>query len=140
MALKTTVPGQGADPIYDDSFVAAAALSSRQNSIVVWSAQSSGQPKVTTPSGQGVLSAGVLLNESDVALGGLAQIRMKGIVKIRASAALNAGVQVTVANTDGDVGAASSGDFVIGVSLEAAAEASQLIKCLIDTTSESQLN
>lgn len=142
MAIKTTVPGSGSSYVIDESFIAATQLTvaARKNTVLAWSAQSSGKPQVTTPGGQGVLPAGVLVSDADVASAGLAEVRMFGIVEIEAKGAFNSGILLTIQGTDGRVEAASSGDYVVGVALEASAEAGQLVKVMINTITPPQLN
>jgi hypothetical protein len=132
MALKTTVPGHG-PTFYSDSFVADGALASRKNTMVVFSAQATGKPKVAVPGGQGVISAGVLVNNDDVANGGLAEVQMLGVAKVKANGTFNAGIEVTIAANTGKIEAAGAEDYVIGVSLEGAAEANQLVAVLLGT-------
>jgi len=129
MALKTEVPKSL--PIYDDSFIANESLASSQYSIVVFTNPSSGQPKVGLPSGQGVLAAGALLNAP--AIGEIAQVRMLGCAPVKANSSFNAGVELTIAATTGKVEAASSGDYVVGIALEAASAANHVVKVLINT-------
>jgi len=128
MALKTTVP-QGLF-VQDDSFIANEDLSSSQYSIVTFTNPATGQPKVGLPSGQGVIAAGVLLN--DPASGAIAEVRLLGCAPVVANAAFNAGVELTIAATTGKVEAAGSGDYVIGIAGEGAAEANQEVKCILN--------
>jgi hypothetical protein len=112
--------------LMDESYAAAADLSSsRINTVVVPSAVATGRMQVTTPAGQGVLWAGVLLNEP--ASGALAEVREMGIAKIKAKAAFNAGIELAIDGTDGTVSAAGSGDYVVGISREAAKGANHLV-------------
>lgn len=112
-----------------DSALADGDLTNFQNCVVMDSAQSSGNRKVKAPTGQGVDWAGVLYNTSDdpATDGKNAEIVTRGVVKIKASAAFNAGIEVAVAGTAGRVAAAASGDYVVGVSREAAQGANHFV-------------
>ena len=131
MALFTEVGGKELH-IYDDSFEANEDLSSSQNVVVAFVASSSGPPKVGLPSGQGVFPSGVLLNEP--LSGEIAQVRHLGVAKVKANAAFNNGIELTIAGTTGKVEAAASADFVIGIALQAATAADHLVKVLLTGT------
>jgi hypothetical protein len=104
--------------LMDDSFVANEALTSSQYRVVSPVAAATGKMKVGLPSGQGVLPMGVLLNAP--ASGAVAQVRTLGMSKVEASAAFNAGIELAVTDATGKVSAAGSGDYVVGISREAA--------------------
>lgn len=128
MALKTNVPG--GFKIYDDTFVANEDLSSSQYRVVVPAGSvSAGKSKVGLPGGQGVFYMGVLLNTP--ASGAAAQVRILGETKVEANGTFNAGVEVTIAATTGKIEAAASGDYVVGIAKEAAAEADQLVSVMM---------
>ena len=131
MALLTEIGGKELH-IYDDSFEANEDLSSSQNVMVAFVASSSGAPKVGLPSGQGVFPAGALLNDS--ISGRIAQVRHLGVAKLKANAAFNNGIELTIAGTTGKVEAASAADFVIGIALQAANAADHLVKVLLTGT------
>lgn len=112
-----------------DSGVAAVDLTNFQNCVVVNSGDSSGNREFTSPSGQGVDWAGVLITTSDdpVTSGKLGEIATRGVVKIKANAAFNNGIKVAISGTDGKIAAATSGDYVVGTSREAATGANHLV-------------
>lgn len=116
----------------DDSYVANEDLSSSQFRVVVFAAQSSGKAKVGLPGGQGVYPAGVLLNTP--ASGEIAQVRHRGISKVVANGAFDSGIEVTIAATTGKIEAAASGDYVVGRSREASAEANHEVSINQDGT------
>lgn len=124
MSVKTEIAKR--DPTLTDSFEADGDLSDFQYCFVAPSEQSSGKTQIKAPTGQGVLCIGVLTDESitDASVG---SVTLEGIEKVKASAAFNAGVELTVAGTAGTVEAASSGDYVVGISREASAEAGHLV-------------
>lgn len=133
MAIKTNIPGQL--PIYDDTFVADGDLTGKKNTVVVFSAQSTGKPKIKAPTGQGVFPAGVLLDDEDTVTDGTTgEVRMLGVAKIKAASTFNAGVEVTIAGTGGTIEAAATGDYVVGISREGAAEANQLVAVTLTGT------
>lgn len=134
MAIKTEQPKEYM--LYDFSCEANASLVALQNCVVIPTAAAAGRMKCAAPGGQGVLPLGVLLNAP--ASGAQAEVRTMGVVKVKANGAFNAGIQVCIADTAGTVAAASSGDFVLGISLEASAEAGHLVSVLL--TIGGQLN
>jgi len=122
--------------LMDESYEADGDLSALENCVIMPSAQSSGRMKVKAPTGQGVLPAGVLLNApTDTQL---AEVREMGIAKIKANGAFNAGIELAIAATTGKVAAAASGDWVVGISREAASAANHLVS--VRLTSPYQLN
>lgn len=128
MALKTNIPG--GFKIFDETFTANEDLSSSQNCVVVPAGSvSSGKMKVGLPGAQGAFAIGVLLNAPES--GEQAEVRLLGEVKVSANETFNAGVEVTVQDTDGQIEAAASGDYVIGIAKEAAAEADQLVTVML---------
>lgn len=129
MALKTIVP-PGLN-IYTESYVANADLSALQYTVVAPVVKATGKYYVGSPSGQGVLTCGVLQNAPES--GALASVRKLGTSQVIADSTFNAGVELTVAGTDGKVEAASSGDFVCGIAGEGAAEADQVVKMELTT-------
>jgi hypothetical protein len=127
MALKTNVPG--GFKIFDETFTANEDLSSSQNKVVVPVASASLKMKVGLPGAQGAFAIGVLLNAPES--GAQAEVRLLGEVKVSAAETFNSGVEVTVQDTDGQIEAAASGDYVIGISKEPAAEADQLVTIML---------
>ncbi len=116
-------------PLLTDSAEADGNLTAFQNCVVVSSNQSSGNDQVKAPTGQGVLWRGVLVNTADdpATDGKIAEIVTAGVVKIKASGALNSGTLVAINGVTGTVGTASSGDYVVGVLREAAQAANHLV-------------
>jgi hypothetical protein len=128
VALKTNVPG--GFKIFDETFTANEDLSSSQNRVVVAAGTvTAGKTKVGLPSGQGVYFMGVLLNAP--ASGAQAEVRLLGEVKIEASTTVTAGVEVTITDATGKISTAGSGDYVVGIAKEAAAEAGHKISVMM---------
>jgi hypothetical protein len=127
MALKTNIPG--GFKIFDETFTANEDLSSSQNKVVVPVPSASLKMKVGLPGAQGAFATGVLLNAPES--GEEAEVRLLGEVKVSAAETFNSGVEVTVQDTDGQIEAAASGDYVIGISKEPAAEANQLVTIML---------
>lgn len=137
MALKTNIPGERL--ILDESFEANEDLSSSAHRMVVSAGSvTSGKNKAGLPSGQGVFPLGALLN--DPAIAEVAEVRMIGEALLEAVGTFNAGIQVTIADSAGLIGAASSGDFVIGIAKESANEANQFVTVILNTVNSAQLN
>lgn len=132
MAIKTEEPKDY--QLIDLSFEANESLTAFQNCVVVPVAASAGRPKVGAPSGQGVLPMGVLMNAP--AIGATAEVRTAGIIGIKAGGAFNAGILLTIKTTDGTVEAAATGDYVVGMALEAAAEAGHIVSVQLMLTSQ----
>ncbi len=104
--------------VMDDSCSASESLANFKFRMVSPGGGASGNMTVGAPSGQGVLCYGVLQNAP--ASGETAEISCYGITEIVANSAINAGVEVTVAAANGQIETAGSGDYVIGISREAA--------------------
>ena len=115
--------------ILTNSYVADGDLSARQYTCVVPSAQASGRMKVKAPTGQGVLCIGVL--QDTPTDGQMAGVMEEGVSKVVANGAFNAGIELAVAGTNGKVAAAASGDYVIGISREAANAADHKVSMVI---------
>ena len=128
MALKTEVTKELKVDGGDHSFEANEDLSSSKQFLAVTftSGVTSGQPKVGLPSGQGVLPAGILLNEP--ASGELAEVRDQGIAIMVAVGAFNSGIELAIDGASGKVSAAGAADYVIGISQEAALEANHEVR------------
>ena len=104
----------------------AADLSSLQFCGVGISGASSGLMKITTPSGQGVICAGILQTYNATS-GTQGEILIEGISKAVADSTFNSGAELTVSGADGKLETAASGDYVIAIALEAATEADQQV-------------
>ena len=114
-------------------------LSSSQYCLVaIKTGVSSGHFTVSLPSGQGVQTLGVLQNTP--ASGEQANVRVLGTTKVVANGTFNCGTLLTPAATTGKAGAASSGDYVIGVALQAAAEANHEVWCAVNGINPAQVN
>ena len=124
MSLKTIVPP--CLDLWTESYICDTSLTARQYTLLIAVAAATGKYHVTTPGGQGVLTCGVLQNAP--ASGGIAEVRKLGTSKVVAGGKFNAGILLTVDGTNGQVEAAATGDYVIGVAGEGSAEAGQLVK------------
>ena len=137
MALKTNIPGER--QILDESFEANEDVSSSQYRMVVSAGSvTAGKNKAGLPGGQGVFPLGALLNTP--ASGEVAEVRMIGEALLEAVGTFNAGIQLTIDGATGLVGAAASGDFVIGIAKESSNEANQLVTVILNTVATAQLN
>lgn len=130
MSIKRERPKQ--DYVIDDSCPAFEDLTALHLCMVdATGGAANSSMTVKKPSGQGAKVYAVLLNDPDT--GEIAQLGLDGIQEVRANAAFNSGIELTVAGTNGRVEAAASGDFVCGVSREAAGGVghciSMAIKC-----------
>jgi hypothetical protein len=112
-----------------DSALADGDLTNYENCVVVPSAQSTGKYKVKAPTGQGVFYLGVLVNTTGVARtdGKMCEIVTDGDVKIKANGTFNAGIELAIHDTTGEVSAAATGDYVVGISREASKGANHLV-------------
>jgi len=102
-------------------------LSDYQWCLVSWAANSSGRVEVTSPSGQGVICAGILQNDDADADGEMCSIRVLGTTKAKTSETFNTGVELTASGTAGTVEEAASGDYVQAIALQASTEAGELV-------------
>jgi hypothetical protein len=113
----------------NDSAIANEDLSSLQYCCVDATGTASGAMKVSKVSGQGGKVYGVLTNAP--AADAICELVCEGIVEIRAASTFNAGVELTVHDTNGRVEAASSGDYVVGIAREAAESAGHAVSVLL---------
>jgi len=113
--------------LMDDSCPADGDLSALQHCLVEMSAQASGSMKVKAPSGQGVNCYGALLNTPTD--GQTAEIRLEGIVELKAYGSFNAGIELSVNDASGRVSASASGDYVHAISREASNAQNHLVSC-----------
>jgi hypothetical protein len=125
MAIKTTINRK--INILSLSYAANADLSALRYCAVAPVAASSGLMKVGAPSGQGVLTVGILQTYNVDAANEQAEVLVEGVSSAIADATFNCGVELTASGADGKLEAASSGDYVIAISEEAAAEADQVV-------------
>jgi len=105
------------DYIMDDSCPAYVDLSAMHLCFVDATGRATGSMNVTLPTGQGAKVYGVLLN--DPAITETAALKVYGIAECRANETFNAGVELTVAGTNGRVEAAAQGDYVCAIAREA---------------------
>jgi len=120
------------DYVIDDSCAAYVDLTALHLCMVVArGAAANANMTVTTPAAQGDLVYAVLLNAPDE--GETAELGLDSIQEVRAYAAFNAGVELTVNGATGRVEGAASGDFVCGTAREASGGAghcvSMAVKC-----------
>jgi predicted RecA/RadA family phage recombinase len=111
----------------NDSAIAYASsdLANMQFCCVESTGGATGNLQVTNPTGQGTHMYAVL--ENAPAAGEIAQLVVEGICEIRAHSTFNAGVEVTVHDSNGRIEAAGSGDFVVGIAREASQSAGQAV-------------
>lgn len=128
MAITTTFAKKV--NILSISAEAAADLSSLQYCAVSPSGAASGVTKIAAPGGQGLLTIGIL-QTYDCDSGEWGEVQVSGITSAVADSTFNSGVELTASGTDGKLESASSGDYVIAIALEAAAEADQVVTVLL---------
>ena len=80
-----------------------------------------GNVVLASTAGERVLGVGIITNSENIAAGGNVDIQVKDIGLAKAGAAITKGAEIA-ADANGTAAVASSGDFVIGVAIEAAAE------------------
>ncbi len=102
----------------DDSAEAYVDLSGLHQCMIRAIGAATGNLMATVPTGQGALVYGALLNAP--VEGAMAELQVEGIAEVRADSTFDAGVELTVAGVNGRVEAAASGDYVCGISREAA--------------------
>ena len=124
MAIVTTL-GRTVN-IISENFTAAADLSNLQYCAVAPSAGASGKMQITTPSGQGVLTVGIL-QAYDVDSAEQGTVMMNGISQAVAYGSFNSGIELTTNDTSGKLSAAASGDYVIAIALEASTASNQVV-------------
>lgn len=108
------------------SYETAANLSNLQYCAVAPSGAATGRTKITTPSGQGVLTVGILQTYNATS-GTQAEVLCQGLSKAKANASFNSGSELTVNGATGELEAAASGDYVIAIAMEASTAADQLV-------------
>lgn len=116
MAITRNLPDRYNDQTKNRE--AAVDLSGHQYCAVVLGGGASGRATITSPSGQGVWCVGILQNAP--ASGSLGEVLERGYSKAKAHSAFNAGIELTVHDSTGELAAAASGDYVIAYSEEAA--------------------
>lgn len=100
------------------TFVAGADLRALQYCAVALSTAADGT--VIAPGGQGAKCIGILQNEPDA--GQEAEVCVHGVSYARGGAGVTRGGDCAANDTDGELGAASSGDFVLGQVVESLAD------------------
>ena len=110
------------------SYTVAADLSALQYCAVAPSGAASGKMQIGAPSGQGVLTIGILQTyDADNDSNTVGEVLVEGVSKAVADSTFESGVELTASGTDGKLEEASSGDYVIAIAEEAATEADQQI-------------
>ena len=117
--------------IYQSAYIPHVDLSGYQYRAVAPYGGATGKAGVTSPSGKGVLCIGVLQNAptfvaADDATNVVAQVLELGVTPLSMNGTCNAGVEVAV-GVDGRGQAAVSGDYVLGISRNAATAAYEII-------------
>lgn len=105
-------------------------LSSLQYCAVAPTGGATGKMEITTPSGQGVLTIGIL-QTYDCDEDEQGEVVTFGVSKAIADATFSAGVELTTSGADGKLDDAASGDYVIAIALEAATAADQQVTVLV---------
>jgi len=93
------------------------------------SVDAQGRARVGAPTGAGGMAIGVLQNKP-AALGRDAEIDIHGVTKVKAGAAVAAGIDIQT-DAAGKAIAAASGDVVLGHSITAASNADELIEVIL---------
>jgi hypothetical protein len=84
---------------------------------------------VGKPAAQGGITYAILQNAPES--GEIAELAVEGITEWRAYGAFNAGIELTVHDTNGRCEAAASGDFVRGIAREASTGAGHAVSVLL---------
>lgn len=113
----------------DDSAAAHEDLSALNFCMVIATGGATGNLLVAAPAAQGALVYAALLNAP--AEGEMAELQVEGIAEVRAESTFDAGDELTVAGASGRVEAAAQGDFVCGISREAAIAVNHCISMTI---------
>lgn len=131
MSLKLEVPKEFV--IYDESGVPYASLANFVNCLVTAKATAAGKLQIDVPGSQGTLVLGVLQPQQTgtYETTDVVSVRVLGVTKVKAQGAFNSGIELTLYDNTGVVHAASSGDYVVGISREAATAAGHLISMLM---------
>ncbi|MBW3020780.1 hypothetical protein KY334_05765 [Candidatus Woesearchaeota archaeon] len=111
--------------IRTENYEANVSLASSQYCAVAPVSAASGKMKVGLPSGQGVLCRGIVQNAP--AAGAQANVMQLGRSKAKAASTFNSGVELTPSGTTGTLEAASSGDYVIAISVDASTCANAIV-------------
>ncbi|QCO07399.1 hypothetical protein [Azospirillum argentinense] len=100
------------------TFTAGVDLSDHQYKAVMLS--TAADDSVIPPSGQGAMCIGILQNAPKA--GSKADVCVFGITRAVGGATVTRGARVTANGADGEIGAASSGDYVLGVLTQGTAD------------------
>lgn len=111
-------------PVLDISLDASTDLSAKQFFFIETSSSSE-----AALSGAGEVVTGVLQNKPDAA-GKSASVRVYGVSKVTAGAAITAGAEVS-SDANGKAATSTTGDYIVGIALEAAAADGDIIAVLI---------
>ena len=124
MAIVTAQPKKL--NIMSSGYEADGNLTALENCAVSPSEQASGRMQIKAPSGQGVLTTGILQSNA-VTDGLMGEVLEIGYSPAIADSTFNSGDELTTSGTDGKLEAAGSGDYVIAIAYEAATEADQVV-------------
>lgn len=111
--------------LLNDSAAASEDLSNMQFCAVAAGGGAASAMTVGKPAGQGGISYAILQNAP--ASGEIAELAVKGITEWRAHTSFNAGIELTVHDTNGRCNAAASGDYVFATAREASTGAGHAI-------------
>lgn len=116
MAIATNLPRTYNDQTKNRA--AAVDLSGHQYCAVAMTGGATGRATHTSPSGQGVWCVGIQQN-APTAVGDLSEVIERGYSQAKAFGSFNAGIELTVHDSTGELEAAATGDYVIAYSEEA---------------------
>jgi hypothetical protein len=88
---------------------------------------SDGDPRCKLPGGAGVVCLGIAQNDADS--GDVVTVVYEGESYCKANAAFSAGDMLSIAATDGDVDTATDRQFTVGIALDEATTAGDLVVC-----------
>jgi len=109
----------------NDSAAAYEDLSTEQFTAVRANGGATGSMTVAKPTGQGAIAYAILQNAP--LIGAMAELCVEGITEWRAHTTFNAGIELTVHDTNGRCNTAASGDFVFAIAREASQSAGHAI-------------
>lgn len=122
----SAVTWTGTPPVYSSGGI-------NQYAVVVLDTSDTTFEAVTLPAGSAAKAFGVSLS-SPVGPGESVEVMTDGIAKCRAASAISKGDTVMVADTNGQIATATAAtaNFVVGIALEPATAAGQIITVLLD--------
>ena len=114
--------------ILTENFECSEDLSDLQYCAVGAEATATGRMRAAKVSGQGTIAVGIQQNAPTYSkTEELSEVMTEGLTKVKAYASFNAGVELTAHDANGKLEAASSGDYVVAISREAASAADAVI-------------